>query len=269
MRNQMMISMAALLLGLGVAASAPPTSAQAEISIGISVGFAPPPLPIYDQPPIPGYGYIWTPGYWAWDDYIDDYYWVPGTWIRPPRFGYLWTPAYWGWMGGRYVFYSGYWGPQIGFYGGINYGYGYGGNGYDGGYWRSNRFYYNRAVNNVSRANITTIYSKPVSNHTPFNRVSFVGGAGGVQARPTTEQLAVQRESHVGPTPAQLQQRRLAASDKALRASVNHGAPPVAATVRPGTFTGAGVVPANKASATYRPPALAKPERLVRPAAAT
>ena len=26
----------------------------------------PPPLPDYDQPPAPGDGYLWTPGYWAW-----------------------------------------------------------------------------------------------------------------------------------------------------------------------------------------------------------
>ena len=23
-------------------------------------------LPVYEQPVIPGPGYIWTPGYWAW-----------------------------------------------------------------------------------------------------------------------------------------------------------------------------------------------------------
>ena len=43
-------------------------SAGAQIAVGISVDIAPPPLPVYDQPPIPGDGYIWTPGYWAWDD---------------------------------------------------------------------------------------------------------------------------------------------------------------------------------------------------------
>jgi hypothetical protein len=49
-------------------------------------------LPVYDQPPIPEPGYIWTPGYWAWDD-DSGYYWVPGTWVLPPEPALLWTPA--------------------------------------------------------------------------------------------------------------------------------------------------------------------------------
>ena len=32
--------------------------AGAQIAVGISVDIAPPPLPVYDQPPIPGDGYI-------------------------------------------------------------------------------------------------------------------------------------------------------------------------------------------------------------------
>jgi hypothetical protein len=83
----------------------------------------PPPLPIYEQPPIPGPGYIWTPGFWAWEG--SDYYWVPGTWVLVPRPGLLWTPGYWGWSDGVYVFHDGYWAPHIGFYGGVAYGFGY------------------------------------------------------------------------------------------------------------------------------------------------
>ncbi len=43
----------------------------------------------------PGDGYVWTPGYWAWGDDIQDYYWVPGTWVPAPEPEYLWTPGYW------------------------------------------------------------------------------------------------------------------------------------------------------------------------------
>ena len=50
--------------------------------IGVSVNIAPPELPVYEQPICPGDGYIWTPGYWAWDG---EYYWVPGTWVMAPR----------------------------------------------------------------------------------------------------------------------------------------------------------------------------------------
>jgi len=48
----------------------------------------------------PGDGYIWTPGYWAWDG---EYYWVPGTWVLAPEAGYLWTPGYWGWAAAGFI----------------------------------------------------------------------------------------------------------------------------------------------------------------------
>src|SRR5262245_63654558 len=120
-----------LLAGLA-AAAIPPATAVAQIGIGISVHLAPPPLPIYDQPPMPAVGYLWTPGYWAYGE--SDYYWVPGVWVRPPRPSLLWTPPYWGFVGGVYRFNAGYWGPHVGFYGGINYGFGYGGVGFAGGF---------------------------------------------------------------------------------------------------------------------------------------
>ena len=90
----------------------------------------PPPLPDYDQPPSPGDGYLWTPGYWGWGQ--GGYYWVPGGWVEAPYEGALWTPGYWGYHNHRYGFYRGYWGPHIGFYGGVDYGFGYVGIGYQG-----------------------------------------------------------------------------------------------------------------------------------------
>ena len=65
-----------------LALSIPPLS-SADVAISIST--APPPLPIYEQPPLPGPGYIWTPGYWAYGP--DGYFWVPGTWVEPPAVG--------------------------------------------------------------------------------------------------------------------------------------------------------------------------------------
>ena len=88
---------------------------------------------------------------------------MPGTWSFAPVAGYLWTPGYWGWGNGAYLWHAGYWGPHVGFYGGINYGFGYGGVGYQGGYWRGNEFYYNRAVNNVRNVNITNVYNRRLS----------------------------------------------------------------------------------------------------------
>src|SRR5665213_2534415 len=112
-----------------------PTMSMAQVSVDVSVNVPPPELPVYDQPPIPGDGYIWTPGYWAWGDDIQDYYWVPGTWVEAPQPDYLWTPGYWGWQEGAFLWNAGYWGPHVGFYGGVNYGHGYGGSGLQGGDW--------------------------------------------------------------------------------------------------------------------------------------
>src|SRR2546423_488038 len=167
-----------LLLVIPAALSSPST---AQIGLGISVRIGPPPLPIYEQPLCPGAGYIWTPGYWAWSD-DDGYYWVPGTWVLAPEVGFLWTPGYWGWNDGAYLWNAGYWGPHIGFYGGINYGFGYFGEGFEGGEWRGGEFFYNRSGTNVNVTNITNVYNKTVivNNHTP---VPYNGGQGGIGAR--------------------------------------------------------------------------------------
>ncbi len=124
-----------------------PIKSFAQFSLRITV--APPELVVYAQPVCPQEGYIWTPGYWAYGE--EGYFWVPGTWVEPPTVGYLWTPGYWGWGDGVYAWNDGYWGSEVGFYGGVNYGFGYGGSGYDGGYWRGGQFSYNTYVNNVGR----------------------------------------------------------------------------------------------------------------------
>ena len=101
----------------------------------VSITVAPPALVDYDQPACPVDGWMWQPGYWAWDDDAGEYYWVPGEWVAPPRVGWYWTPGWWGWGNGIYAWHVGYWGPQVGWYGGINYGFGFWGDGYWGGEW--------------------------------------------------------------------------------------------------------------------------------------
>src|SRR5580658_5056286 len=148
MRNPRFGHAASLLLSLAFALwGVLPATAIAHIGIGVSITLAPPALPVYEQPEVPGPGYLWTPGYWAWD--AGDYYWVPGTWIQAPQAGYLWTPGYWGWGDGAYLWHGGYWGEHMGFYGGVNYGFGYGGSGYEGGHWDHGNFFYNSSVSNV------------------------------------------------------------------------------------------------------------------------
>ncbi|HUK07323.1 MAG TPA: YXWGXW repeat-containing protein [Stellaceae bacterium] len=223
----------AILLVSSVATA---NGAFAAAIVGISVGFAPPPLPIYAQPPIPGPGYIWTPGYWAWGPY--GYYWVPGAWLLPPVIGVLWTPPWWAWVGGLYVFHAGYWGPQVGFYGGINYGFGYFGRGYDGGYWRDHRFYYNREVNNLGHARVAHVYDADarVVGNPASRRIGFNGGVGGVDAHPTAGEQAAMRERHFHATARQLEQIDSARSNRSLLATENRGQPPIAATRYAGQF---------------------------------
>jgi WXXGXW repeat (2 copies) len=205
-----------------------PAAATAQVGVGIGIGVAihtpPPLLPVYEQPPIPGEGYMWTPGYWAWGE--AGYYWVPGVWVRPPMVGVLWTPGYWGFAGGAYGWHAGYWGPRIGFYGGVNYGFGYGGVGFGGGAWRGGVFAYNTAVTNVGLGVVhgtyvdrTVINNTTVINHTSFN------GEGGMMARPTSMESSAMNEHHFEPTAEQTQHFTAAAHDPGQRFSANGGHP--------------------------------------------
>jgi hypothetical protein len=229
---------AALLICLAL-----PAASWAQVNVVVSI--APPPLPVYVQPPLPDEGYIWSPGYWAYDD--GDYYWIPGTWVRPPAVGLFWTPGYWAWSNAGYRFYRGYWGPQVGFYGGVNYGYGYNGNGYHGGYWNRGAFYYNQSINNFGNRHVTRVYNKTVINNVTVNNISYNGGRGGVNARPNSREQNYAREKHIAPTSVQRQHVQAAIGNREQRASVNQGRPPIAATDRPGQFKGAAVVPAHAA----------------------
>jgi hypothetical protein len=133
----------------------------AEARVFISVGFAPPPIPVYVQPVCPGDGYIWTPGYWQYTD--DGYEWVDGQWVLAPYEGALWTPGYWGYGGSGYFWNAGYWGPVVGYYGGINYGFGYFGTGFYGGYWDHHHFFYNREYNHFgSHFTSVNVYSRHI-----------------------------------------------------------------------------------------------------------
>ncbi|MGA2714847.1 MAG: hypothetical protein ABSG41_17235 [Bryobacteraceae bacterium] len=190
----------------------------------------PPPLPEYDQPPCPGDNYIWTPGYWSYGD--AGYYWVPGAWVIAPYVDALWTPPYWGYTGGRYLWHAGYWGPYVGFYGGINYGFGYTGRGYYGAYWNSGRVYYNRSFTNVNGGHVRNVYNypAPANNRTS---ISYNGGQGGINARPIAAELAAARGPRVPPVSAQVQHAREASTNRAQFAAVNRGRPQTLAAARP------------------------------------
>ena len=198
-----------ILAGLTLGILAPAAQAQ----IGVYISLAPPELPIYQQPPIPGPGYIWTPGYWAHAP--RGYYWVPATWVMPPSRDMLWTPGYWGFGPRGYV-----WNP---------------------GYWENHAFHYNRAANNFGNVRIAHAYSRPIGrDDRGEHRTSFNGGAGGVMSQPTDRESAYGRANHTPPVAVQQQHERAASDNNASFLSNNHGQSPVAATSRPAQSSGGG-----------------------------
>jgi hypothetical protein len=218
----------------------PSAEAQFHIGISLNIGVPPPELPVYVQPPIPGDGYIWTPGYWAYGD--AGYFWVPGTWVLAPEPGYLWTPGYWGFENGYYGWHEGYWGPHIGYYGGVNYGFGYGGIGFAGGEWRGNRFFYNSAVVNFNggwHPDHDRIYEdREVVVHNTIINVNHVSynGPGGIDRRPSQDEVRYTNERHVQPTSVQQQHQTFAAQDRSQLAAVNHGRPATLAAPNPAAY---------------------------------
>jgi hypothetical protein len=185
-----------------------PTATLAQISLSVQI--APPPLPIYVQPEVPGEGYLWTPGYWGWGDDINEYYWVPGTWVLAPQPGYLWTPGYWGFYSGGYRWNMGYWGSSVGFYGGVNYGFGYGGRGFEGGRWDRGVFRYNRSVTNVNVNIIRNVYIKKVVVRPNTTHISFNGGPKGVRAQATVAEQRVAKSNHIERTAVPVQHEQAA-----------------------------------------------------------
>ncbi|AZY52537.1 YXWGXW repeat-containing protein [Bordetella avium] len=234
---------ASLLMSLTVLASVAGLSAQAQVSYdppeaaatpaspdpaaanlaAATVSSQPPPaLPVYQQPPVPGDGYLWMPGYWARNAY--GFYWVPGAWVIAPYTGALWTPGYWAFDAGVYRWHPGYWGPHIGYYGGINYGFGYIGIGYVGGYWRNNAFFYNRSITNVNLAHVTNVYHHTVVvNNIDRRRVSYNGGPGGLDHRPSPQEEAARADRRTPPTQDQMNHARWAGNSRAQWAGHGDG----------------------------------------------
>lgn len=200
---------------------------KANAGVFISVNFGPPVLPVYVQPPCPEPDLIWTPGYWAYGP--DGYYWVPGAWVPAPYVGALWTPPYWGFSGGAYLFHPGYWGPHVGYYGGINYGFGYMGVGFVGGMWGGGHFRYNTAIVNVNRTYIRNVYVDRtiVQRNTIMNRgrVAYNGGPNGVRYQASAQERSYMNERRTAPTSFQTQHVASARADRTAYARSNGGRP--------------------------------------------
>lgn len=223
----------ALFLALALCA----VPAVSNAGVLISVAIAPPVLPVYEQPPCPQPGWMWTPGYWAYGP--DGYYWVPGAWVPAPYVGALWTPGYWGWSSNMYIWHPGYWGRHVGYYGGINYGFGYMGVGFVGGAWRGNNFAYNTAVVRVNNVRVRNVYvdRTVVERNTIRNdrRVAFNGGPGGIDHRPMGGERDLPRAQRMQPTQFQTQHMQAARNDRSAYYKTNNGQPHTMATERPMT----------------------------------
>ena len=209
-------------------------SAPSFARVFISVGFAPPVMPVYEQPLCPEPNLMWQPGYWAYGD--DGYYWVPGAWVPAAYPGALWTPGYWGWNQGVYVWNPGYWGDHVGYYGGVNYGFGYFGIGFFGGEWRGGFFRYNTAVMHVDGRYIHNVYEDRGYDRFVVDRdrhVAFSGGPGGIHHDPLPEERLAERDRHEAPSAFQQQHEMAARSDHGAYFRSNGGHPATLAVQRP------------------------------------
>jgi hypothetical protein len=235
----------------------------ASDSDGVQAPDPPPALPDPDQPPCPQDGELWTPGYWGYGP-AGGYFWVPGTWVAPPQVGLLWTPGYWGFAGGRYAWRAGYWGNHVGFYGGVNYGFGYGGHGFFGGRWQGGRFSYNTAITRVSTTIIHNTYRETVVNNTTINnvtvnRTSFNGGPRGIVATPTAEDKLALTDTHFKSSAQQMSHFNLASKNPTLYAKANGGHPSITSTVRPASFNSPGAIHGGAAMGGAQVKSVGKP----------
>lgn len=61
--------------------------------VHVTVGIAPPAPIVETPPPSPGFGYVWTPGYYNWNG--GSYVWVNGAWAVPPGHHHRYVAGAW------------------------------------------------------------------------------------------------------------------------------------------------------------------------------
>nr|MDP2192320.1 hypothetical protein [Rhodoferax sp.] len=92
-----------LLLSMFIGANIAAAPAFAQVSFNISIA---PPAPLYEVAPAVAPGYIWVPGYWAWN--VDRHVWIRGRTVVQ-RVGYRWEPDRWEQRDRVYYRYPGRW----------------------------------------------------------------------------------------------------------------------------------------------------------------
>jgi hypothetical protein len=133
------------------------------------------------------------------------------------------------------VWHPGYWGRYVGYYGGVNYGFGYMGIGFVGGMWRGGVFDYNTAVMRVGPGIRNTYMNRAIVDRYTVARgshVSYSGGRGGINHPPNAEERAAEREQHMGRTSFQMQHENTAMRDRSSYFNANHGRPGTPAVSR-------------------------------------
>jgi hypothetical protein len=83
-----------------------PATVQSGTPTVIVVDREPPAPRTEAQPPSPGSGAVWVPGYWNWTG--TQYDWVAGHW-ETGRVGYTWVPHRWEMVNGRWQLTGGTW----------------------------------------------------------------------------------------------------------------------------------------------------------------
>ena len=128
------------------------------------------------------------------------------------------------------------------FYGGINYGFGYSGDGYQRGRWQKTAFLYNQAANNLGAVKVAHTYDQAIPVDNSAVQASFNGGSRGTKTQPTSEQEELAHGEHVAPTAKQQAHFEMAAKDRSLYSKLNGGEPGIAGTSHAGVLSGSGVV---------------------------
>jgi hypothetical protein len=89
-----------------VSRPAPVVREREYVRAPVVIRQSPPPVVEEVIPPQPGRRYVWTSGYWTWNN---RWVWQPGQWVLPPRERAVWVPGHWTEHRGEWVWQSGQW----------------------------------------------------------------------------------------------------------------------------------------------------------------
>ena len=103
-RSRAGLATAAAALSLLLAACAP---GAAPYGVDVVVR-QPPPRRAELRGAMPGRGYVWVQGHFAWQG--GNFIWIAGSWERPPEPRYhTWEPGHWQHVRGGWIWLDGHW----------------------------------------------------------------------------------------------------------------------------------------------------------------